>query len=472
MLNKNHYKFLLITTNIFIFGLIFSYSLAATNINLTIEGCNNNYICEPPSENNSSCSNDCTSCNYNNVCQIQMGESQTSCSQDCRSRRSSPIYGVGGDIETPLIVEGKITNLNIKTGINYAIISWDTDVPAYGSVSWGIGDSYNDGVINSIKISGHQEMVIENLSASTTYYYYISASLPDYYFVSTEGTFTTTPIPEVKIIPSIYNFETASKNGEVLINWTNPSSDDFYGVKIVQSPLFFPRDPNEGKIIYEGSGNYARDSGLISNQKYYYSAFSYDRDYNYSSGVVSEVIFKPSATSTLDLGEKVLQPQDINNFIFIQDDLELPIYPGGMINVYPYSNFKIITDPNRFEIKIKTIILNLKERATLSKTYSYSFGFDPRRNIYYVIVPTFFNNNIFDFSIIAYDLNNKPIYVTEGGFNVKGINLSEYSPSIYSQILALYWYIIGFIINLLSPLFALIYALFGFIKGYLLGLQY
>lgn len=434
---NKHAVYLAVITIIFLFT-TFLYSFASTNINLTIVGCNNNNICESPTETNSSCSNDCNPCNYNNVCETLIGESQTSCSQDCRSvRRSSP-YGVGGDTEVPVMAEGKILNLNVKTGINYAIISWDTDVPASGFVSWGLTGNYNDGVVNSMKISKHHELLIDGLSASTTYYYSANASLPDYYFAQSDGVFTTDKIPEIKIVPTVSNFSAKLINGEVVLNWNNPDIENFGGVKIVQSPFFYPKDSSEGKIIYEGSGNYARDFGLVDNQKYYYSAFSYDKDKNYSSGALVEIIFKPTFASSLEK-EEILEPQDINNFIFVQDDLELPISFGDVIQVYAQGNFKIITDPNRFKVPIKTIVLRVSDQNNLSRTYSYDFTFDSVKKIFYT-TPNFSSNNLFPFSIIAYDFANNPIYVTEGYFNVKGVFESQIQESskIFSQVIVLY----------------------------------
>jgi len=398
--------------------------LASIDVYLNVEGCNNNNICEPPVENNISCSNDCTSCNHNNVCELLKGETSLSCPSDCQVAPSGT-----GVSSVPIMVSGEILNLNIKTGINYAIISWDTAVPTYGSVSWGKGDSYNDGIINGIKITINHKIVIENLSASTTYSYFINSSLPESYYARNTGTFTTLPIPEIKIVPSIYNLTATSAGNEIVLNWNNPNSKDFYGVKIVRSPFFFPADSSEGKIIYDGTGTYTRDSDITPDTKYYYSAFSYNKDLNFSSGVVVMSILKSTqASSTEEGGESFEYPSlnilPVNNFVFTEGDLELAM-SSSTVTVYPFNDLKIIVDNNRFVSEIKTLILRIQDPSDVSKHFSYSFNYDSTNNIFYAVIPNFGNKKIYSFSIISYGFDNKEVSISKGFFDVKSIEVSK-----------------------------------------------
>lgn len=450
--NKNKYLISISVIFIGLFSFISLKCVASIDINLNVSGCNNNNICEPTDENHLNCPNDCTPCNYNGVCELQKGETSESCSSDCHHRRVPSIEGgYGGSIEQVYDIIGDILNLNIKTGINYAIISWDTVVPALGSISWGVKDSYNAGVINGISIETHHEMTIENLSASTTYSYSIESSLQTNYYASNLGIFTTAPIPEIKIIPSIYNLIATPTQNEIIFNWNNPEGKDFYGVRIVRSPFFFPADPLEGKIIYDGRGSYARDSDIELDKKYYYTAFSYNKDLDFSSGVLvegflkskqvvgagkvsedlskqttgvargKEDLYKVASSSkeiiggeVKSLGQGILP---INNFVFIEGDTEFAV-SSGTIKVYPFTDSKIIIDVNILPPQTKILILKIQDPSNVFKIFSYSFSLDPTRKVYYVVIPKL-GNNIYHFSIASYGLDNKEVSLTNGLFDIK-----------------------------------------------------
>lgn len=410
------------TSFIVVMFALFTQCFADTNVFLNVDGCNNNNICEAPGENNLNCSNDCTACNFNNVCELLKGETPLSCPSDCQTVSTTSAPSVGGTPGSPALYMGTILNVNIKVGINYALISWDTAVPTFGSVSWGVGDAYNDGIINGTQIKNHHEMVIENLSVARTYSYFINASLPEYYYARNTGNFTTLSIPTIKIIPSISNLVATPSENEILLNWTNPASNDFLGVKIVRSPFFYPGTQNEGKVIYDGKGIYTRDSEITLDQKYYYSAFSYDKNLNYSSGVVVESILKSKNATTTEVVGEVTDTTDVtflpvNNFVLVQGDLELPI-SSSTVKVYPFNELKIIIDTNRLNVGVKTLILKIQDPDSF-KSFSYSFSKDSTGKFYYATIPNFFNKNSYAFTITSYDANNKELSIVKGLFDVK-----------------------------------------------------
>ena len=422
---KNNIKFFALFIVILLFISFAKISQGSINVNLDVQGCNYNNICEPPDESSLNCPNDCTSCNNNGVCELLKGETSALCPSDCGGGRRRP-NATSSDVEIPVVAVGTISNVIVKAGINYAIISWNTDVPAYGQVGWGIGDSYNSGNINGLNISIHQEMVIENLSASTTYSYLINASLPETYKATNSGSFTTLPIPKIQNIPSIYNFTATPTSNEIILNWNNPESTDFFGVKIVRSPFFFPTSPSEGKIIYDGNGIYARDSDLVLDTKYYYSAFSYNKDMVFSSGVLVESILK---SKTAPISEGVGGDTEYSNvnilptdkYIFIQGDLELPMSSSSIIQIYPFNDLKIVFDANRFPPDTKILILKIQDTNDKSKYYSYSFKLDPTKKFYYTVIPNLGIKNIYPFTIISYDSNNKESSIARGVFDVKAV---------------------------------------------------
>jgi hypothetical protein len=438
-----------------LFFTIPSLSRASVNINLNVEGCNNNNICELPDENTTNCSNDCTSCNHNNVCELLKGESVSSCSSDC-----NVTGGPLGPASVPVVTVGTILDIKIKTGINNAVISWNTAVPTQGSVRWGKGDSFDGSIINSLKIDTHHEISIENLSPNTKYSFSINSSLPKYYYAISLGTFSTLSIPNTKYIPSILNFTSTSTSNEIIFKWTNPTSSDFYGVKIVRSPFFFPTNPLDGKIIYDGNGSYARDTDFSFDTKYYYSAFSYDKDLNFSPGALMEFFASSNkvATSTeifQNIEKPIVNLIPINKFVFLQGDIELPVF-SGTVRIYPHNSLKIVIDENNLPANTKSLILNVYNKDGYTKVLSYSFKADPLKKIFYLEIPNFEIKKMYSFSITSYGLDNKETSLLKGVFDVKAVeetkatSILDNTYFVYGNIIVLLLIFIAFFVRIFT----------------------
>ena len=76
------------------------------------------------------------------------------------------------------------------------------------------------------------------------------------------------------------------KNKKIKLSWINPKDSDFAGVKINRSQNNYILSPNEGEVIYNGSGTFFIDTDLENGVAYFYTVFSYDEAGNYSSGAI------------------------------------------------------------------------------------------------------------------------------------------------------------------------------------------
>lgn len=77
---------------------------------------------------------------------------------------------------------------------------------------------------------------------------------------------------------------TALSTSSIRLDWNNPSDSDFNHVLIKRSITGIPLTPNNGTTVYSGSVETFTDTNLSSGVTYYYTVFSYDNLYNYSSG--------------------------------------------------------------------------------------------------------------------------------------------------------------------------------------------
>lgn len=76
---------------------------------------------------------------------------------------------------------------------------------------------------------------------------------------------------------------------KVRLIWNNPNFRFFSGVRIVKSATSVPTDPNDGEIIYDGSGRSVLDGDVTPDSRYYYAAFAYNSKGDYSSGVITDI---------------------------------------------------------------------------------------------------------------------------------------------------------------------------------------
>jgi len=124
-------------------------------------------------------------------------------------------------------------------------------------------------------------------------------------FVS-DGKKTTTQSKTVTVTEPnspISSFTAKPGNAKIYLNWTNPSSSQFSGVKILRKTDGFSINPTDGALVYQGTEITHTDEGLANGTKYYYTAFSFNTKSEYSTGVTA------SATPDISAVEPVANPQ-------------------------------------------------------------------------------------------------------------------------------------------------------------------
>lgn len=84
--------------------------------------------------------------------------------------------------------------------------------------------------------------------------------------------------------PNVSGFTATGADSQISLSWTNPSSADFTGVKILRKTGSYPANSDDGTVVYDSNGASYVDTGLTNGITYYYKAFSRDVVLNYSSG--------------------------------------------------------------------------------------------------------------------------------------------------------------------------------------------
>ena len=193
----------------------------------------------------------------------------------------------GGGTTTPIPT---ISNLAVLVDSNIATITWTTIVPSYANVYWGETTNYEVGSMLGDVLQINHSVLIEDLEPNTQYHYKINVT-SEFWITSTTGdkTFITEPL-DITAPANVSKLEIIlSDDDEVELSWVNPPDIDFDSVRIMRSSVFYPNDPVDGMVVYEGDYTETVDIDVVAGTKYYYTVFAKDVSGNYSSGAISSI---------------------------------------------------------------------------------------------------------------------------------------------------------------------------------------
>ncbi len=107
--------------------------------------------------------------------------------------------------------------------------------------------------------------------------------VPMFYRVVWSSIASTSPASGT--IPDVSGFSPTPGNNRIGLTWTTPSATNVVGVRIVKSADWFPVDPTDGTTLFDGKGNAVLDVQVENGSLYFYTAFTYDAQNNFSLGV-------------------------------------------------------------------------------------------------------------------------------------------------------------------------------------------
>jgi hypothetical protein len=261
-------------------------------------------------------------CNNNSLCEPSQGETTSNCPLDCPA-------ATGGSVFIPDTAPPIVFNLLLsEITVNSAKIAWETNEPALCQLMWGKTQEYElESIIETGLYEKHADK-LTNLLSGTAYHFKISCRDAAKNESETGDQILTTLFPQDILPPAnISDFSAKEGDQKIDLSWKNPQDTDFKGVKIVRSTGFYPDNPNSGVVIYNGDGENFTDTAVKNGIRYYYTAFTYDKAGNYSSGaIVSGYPHKPGEivppieipTSTIPITSEI-EKLNLNDFDFIQE---------------------------------------------------------------------------------------------------------------------------------------------------------
>lgn len=185
---------------------------------------------------------------------------------------------------------------------------------------------------------------------------------------------------------NVSNFEAIAGDSEIFLSWLNPQDEDFDGVRVMGSTIFYPSSPSEGILLYGGKRSSFQAIGLTNGVQYYYTVFSYDRAGNFSSGaVVSATPFREELPPPPPIPPSPVPPPPeiekltIEDFGFLQEDKEVPVDEEIRVRGKAGEPLAISIDYEKVPEVLKTIMVTLEKEG---KSFSFLLRINQEKTKY------------------------------------------------------------------------------------------
>jgi len=182
-------------------------------------------------------------------------------------------------------------DITVLPGFSTTSISVTTAFPTRFEIRWGRTASYELGFVATEALRSSYYTMLTDLEPGTTYEYEIIGYTPSgVRNVIERGQFTTRSSFDTIPPPNVLRFTGVAAGLDAKLSWRNPAGESVAYVRVVRSHLGFPLTPNDGAVVYQGTGESTIDVGVLSRYSpAYYTAFVYDNAGNVSSGAVAVV---------------------------------------------------------------------------------------------------------------------------------------------------------------------------------------
>jgi hypothetical protein len=350
-------------------------------------------------------------CNNNGICEAFTGETILSCPNDCSPPPAST-GGSGGSSGPKFIF-----NVVVSPGINQAVINFKTGSPSFATLKWGTTTEYNTGGTRSTLFVTDHSVTIFDLEPSTPYFFQIEAvDKGGRVIMSYKGMFVTLPIEGSFNIPNPTNVRTNISREGITLRWNNPSDPHFKYVRVVRHEDRFYSSPFAGEVVYEGNLGRVLDRDVEVGRKYYYTLFSRGDSQDFSSGVGVAVLFDFREDAPL-----VLPPAPIKeggllpHFIILQNGKQ-NIMIGGIYEID--SNEPVVIENTAKTLEgFEDLWVEITD-PSLTSTRAYLFKYDIENKIHRANIPALKIRGTYEIRIYGFNKDHT-VLLSEGFIHVR-----------------------------------------------------
>jgi hypothetical protein len=338
--------------------------------------------------------------------------------------------GNGGPSEN---LPPKITNVSAVPDVHTANITFETEPHSVSIVRFGKTIDYEAGVVTNTSFVKNHSLTLTGLEADTTYYFSITATTGFGKTATLDGLTFRTNEEGVIVPPTIpanpTTFSATAKTDHIQLQWKVPTRPNAE-VRIMRSETFFPNDPMDGTLVYQGKASASNDKNVAPGKTYYYTLFVKEGD-AYSSGIVAKATMPSVGTeplpettqpfenlptsTTVDPKIKALT---LENFLFVQDNRVLPIV-DGKVNIDGSKNLSVILSYDKVPEILKTIGITLNDPQDPKKTFSFLLRINNEKTAYVATIGPLGRSGIYNLSITILDYKNQGLKVLRGALRAE-----------------------------------------------------
>lgn len=305
----------------------------------------------------------------------------------------------------------KLVSLEVIPNRTSATIMWETNRYVQFELRWGRTASYELGFVTNELFKREHASVIDNLNPGTVYTYQLVAYDRDgKMIVLSSDNFRTRDVPDETPPANVGGLRATIIGDDVALDWDNPSDADFSHLRIVRSYLFYPLDPYNGFIAYQGTQESFTDKGVLRKSLVqYYTVFSYDTTGNVSSGAsvrVSEAPYKADTSAqTLELtfaDIEFLQEGKLISADSVTADLPLTVR-------IPYE---------KLPEHLKSIVMTLSHPDDPNRTFTFLLRIDREKTYYQATLAPLKQAGFYPMTVSIYDFEQALLYELNGTLRV------------------------------------------------------
>lgn len=293
----------------------------------------------------------------------------------------------------------------VTPGYSTSSIYVKTPFPARFEIRWGRTASYELGYVATEAYRRDYTAYITDLEPGTLYEYEIIGYTPyGRQNVVKRGQFTTLSSFDLLPPANVSEFFGIANGSNVDLSWKLPVDTDVSFVRIVRNHIGFPLDPNDGSVVYQGTGENMTDWSILSRYSpVYYTAFVYDASGNVSSGAVVVVYARniPSDSAVVKDYEIIPIGTDtkrasttLDGTLRIPELFEIIIKQDGYAATYEHDDislgankpFLVSIPAEAVERHLKSIIVTLEDPTDNRKTFAFLLRLNKDKTAYEAVI--------------------------------------------------------------------------------------
>lgn len=301
-----------------------------------------------------------------------------------------------------------------------ATIRWQTSEPTRSVLKWGETIGYEVGSLSERALRTWHSTRITGLQPGVRYELHITATGGHGNEAIMTESFLTKMAPDATAPPNVRDFVAAHVGEDVILNWTNPAVGDFDVVRIIKGNNFYPVDPFDGELVFEGSNEQVVDVGAGATPgPHYYAAFAYDRSGNISSGAVTYLYIPYEDGEPVPELPETQEPVDgsiplrLSDISFVQDGKEIS-FIGEDVEIDSALPLTISIPYKKVPQNLKTILVSIAHPTRDNQSFAFLLRIDEKKNFYTATIDALAVDGRYPITVSVFDYANRVLTNTHG----------------------------------------------------------